>query len=434
MSLVNNIDSVAEQLDKAKKRIDLIRSVTLELNKILSLPDKLCNILKILHTQFGIDHSIILLPTNAGKLVVKSSYGYDNKNMNFEVPFGIGITGLAAVSKRPINITGIRRKKHYLRLSSSQNADATNNLPGLEDPESQIAIPLVANNELVAVLMAESENVSVFSKDDEGILITLSQSIAVSIQNSLLFDNMEDIIAKRTEELRKINHTKDRLFSIISHDLRGPITSFHNISKLVNHYNNRGEKEKIENLSARIDQSVTKLNSLLDNLLNWSLTQTNEIKCNIESISVCELIQEVLDIYHENILAKELNLIVHHAEPYNISGDYNTLSTVFRNVLSNAIKYTPRKGNIIVDAVQQGDSIQITFTDSGVGIANEKLVNIFEPSENKTTHGTEKEKGTGLGLLVAKEFIQLNNGSISMQSFPGKGTSVTISLPCCYSK
>jgi len=433
MSVINDTDVVAEQLDKAKKRIDLIRSVTLELNKILSLPDKLCNILKILHTQFGIDHSMILLPTDVETLVVKSSYGYDNKSMNFEVPFGVGITGLAAVSKKPINITGIRRKKHYLRLSSPQNADTINNLPGLEDPESQIAIPLVANSELVAVLMAESENASVFSKDDEVFLITLSQSIAVSIQNSLLFDNMEDIIAKRTEELIKTNYTKNRLFSIISHDLRGPITSFHNISKLINHYNNRGEKDKIENLSVRIDQSVTKLNSLLDNLLSWSLTQTKEIKCNIESISVCDLIQEVLDIYHENILAKELNLTVHHAQPYKISGDYNTLSTVFRNVLSNAVKYTPRNGNITINLTQDDDRIYITFTDSGVGITNEKLTNIFEPSENKTTHGTENEKGTGLGLLVAKEFIQLNNGVISMQSSLGKGTSVTISLPSCNS-
>lgn len=118
------------------------------------------------------------------------------------------------------------------------------------------------------MLLAESYNISVFSKEDELFLITLSQSIAVSIQNSIWFYNMENMIAKRTEELERSNKTKDRLFSLISHDLRGPITSFHNIARLVNHCNRQNEKEKTEQLSQRIDQSFDKLNTLLDNLLN----------------------------------------------------------------------------------------------------------------------------------------------------------------------
>lgn len=429
MSLPNDIQYLSQKLEESKKRIELIRTVTFELNKIVSLPDKLNTILQILHDQFGIQYSQILLPDKTGKnLVVQASYGYHHINLQQDLPFGTGIIGLSAANKKPINITGLRRKKYYARIIAPEPSPVHTHAPGLPDPESQIAIPLVANEELVAVLMAESENISVFNKEDEAFLITLSQSIAVSIQNSLLFDSMEEIIAKRTEELRKTNETKDRLFSIISHDLRGPLTSFHNISKLVNHYNSRGEKEKIETLSGRIDQSVNKLNALLDNLLNWSLTQTKEIRCHIASVPVEKLLDEVTGLYHEAILSKEITLSV-ACTTLSVLGDYNLLAAVFRNVIGNAVKYTPRQGSICIGVVEEKGIVTIQVKDTGTGINAARLQTLFDPAANKSTEGTEHEKGTGLGLLVAKEFVQLNGGTITIGSGEQEGTLVSISLP-----
>jgi signal transduction histidine kinase len=240
---------------------------------------------------------------------------------------------------------------------------------------------------------------------------------------------MEAIIARRTEELQKSNFTKDRLFSIISHDLRVPITSFHNITRLVNYYNKLGEKEKIDRLSLRIDQSVNNLNHLLDNLLHWAMAQTNEISCRVEKINIVRLLQEVIGMYQESMLAKELELTTDFPAQLDIAGDYHTLSTIFRNIISNAIKYTSRNGKIHITIKLEDDQALIKLSDTGIGIASEKLHRIFSVDEHKSTHGTENEKGTGLGLLVTKEFVHLNKGVIHINSAINKGTEVSVYLP-----
>ncbi len=422
-------EQLQAQLAEAKRKMDLLREVAFELNKVLGLKDKLHNILRILHRQFHISYSMMLLPDEEGKtLSVKCSYGYEQDNSGFEVAIGTGVAGLAALRKIPINITGIRRKRQYLAASTARVQQALPALPGLANPESQIAIPLIANNELVAVLLAESYNISVFSKDDEAFLITLSQSIAVSVQNALLFDTMEGIIEKRTEELRRSNETKDRLFSVISHDLRGPITSFHNIAKLVSHYNRQNEREKIDQLSQRIDQSVDKLNTLLDNLLNWALTQTREIQYRPANLSVNALLHEVLEVYADQLLLKEIAVRCSFDGCLQVHGDYNMLTSVFRNLLSNAIKYTPRGGAITIDAHSSEGWVNLVFSDTGIGIAADKLPCLFEAHEKKSTRGTENEKGTGLGLLVVHEFIARHGGSIAIQSRAGEGTTATVRL------
>lgn len=426
----NQLQLLTRQLNEARRKNQLMATVTFELNKVLSLPDKLQNILKILNDQFYIHYSLILLPDKELKnLVVQCSYGYDKDHTGFSIPFGTGIVGLAAVKRLPINITGIRRKKDYLAVNNNLPQQAAQRLPGLDNPESQIAIPLIANNELVAVLLAESHNLSVFSKEDEAFLITLSQAIAVSIQNSVLFDSMEDIIANRTEELRKSNQTKDRLFSVISHDLRGPITSFQSIAKLVGHYNKQNEREKIDLLSQRIDQSVNKLNTLLNNLLNWALAQTKEIQCHPASTSLSGLLDDIIEVHNDQLLQKELTIHTEYSLVEPIIADYDLLTAVFRNLLSNAIKYSPR-GSVIKLKTHKNDSqAVIEIEDNGVGIAPEKLSSLFEAGEKKNTCGTENEKGTGLGLVVAKEFVKMHGGAIAVDSILNKKTIVRVTLP-----
>lgn len=426
----NQLQLLTRQLNEARRKNHLMATVTFELNKVLSLADKLQNILKILNDQFFIHYSLILLPDKEqNNLVVQCSYGYEKDHKGFTIPMGTGIAGLAAVKRLPINITGIRRKKDYLSVNNSLPQQATQSIPGLDNPESQIAIPLIANNELVAVLLAESYNLSVFSKEDEAFLITLSQAIAVSIQNSLLFDSMEDIIARRTEELRKSNQTKDRLFSVISHDLRGPITSFQSIAKLVGHYNKQNEREKIDLLSQRIDQSVNKLNTLLNNLLNWALAQSKEIQCNPESTNLSHLLNDVIEVYNDQLVQKELTINSEYYLQTPILGDYDLLTAVFRNLLSNAIKYSPRGSIIKLKTYKTDKEAVIEMEDNGVGIAQEKLSSIFESHEKKNTSGTENEKGTGLGLLVAKEFVKMHGGTITIDSIITKGTTARVALP-----
>jgi len=424
------IEKLSIQLAESNRKMEILRKVSFELNKLVSLPEKLHTILAILDEQFGLANSLILIPDHEKKvLTVFASHGYDAAIIGQQVPFGQGLVGLSAARKKHINLTGIRRKQHYLATVSNEGDLNFIKPIGLEDAESQVAIPLLSNDELVAVLMAESRNFCVYDKADETFLITLAQPLAVSIQNSMLYDSMEEKIRERTAALQLLNNTKDKFFSIISHDLRGPVTSFQSLTRLFSHYNQEGQSDKIESLCSKVDQSVDNLNHLLENLLDWSLSQTNGIQCQVENIFLKEFIYGIIEIYQLNISAKEIEFNIEIDDHIAIRGDRHTLATVFRNLVSNAIKFTPRKGTICISAVSEDQKVNIALRDSGVGIDCQKLLNVFQLQGQRSTYGTEKEKGTGLGLVLVKEFTELNEGIISIESDPKTGTLVTLTLP-----
>jgi signal transduction histidine kinase len=424
------VENLVSQLEESNRKMETIRKVSFELNKLMSLPEKLHSILGILSEQFGVANSMILIPDQSNSnLTVFASHGYDLSIIGRQVPFGHGIIGLSAVRKRHINLTGIRRKQHYLATVSNDGDLNIINSIGLQDAESQVAIPLLSNDELVAVLMAESRNFCVFDKADESFLITLAQPLAVSIQNSMLYDSMEEKIRERTAELQRLNGTKDKFFSIISHDLRGPVTSFQSLTRLFSHYNKQGESEKIESLCTKVDQSVDNLNHLLENLLDWSLSQTNGIQCFFERIPLKGFLQRVLEIYQANISSKEIGVHLDVGDDIRVLADHHTLATVFRNLISNSLKFTPRGGSIIISAAIESDAVIVLLKDTGVGMDCQRLATLFQLQGQRTTCGTEKEKGTGLGLVLVKEFTELNRGQITVESDPSAGTTVRLRLP-----
>jgi signal transduction histidine kinase len=424
------IDKLVTELAESKRKLEIFRKVSAELNKLISLPEKLHNILAILDRQFGLSNSLILIPDEQVQaLVVYASHGYNTPMIGKEVPYGQGIIGLSAIRKKHINLTGIQRKQHYLATVSSEGDIDLIKPIGLSDAESQVSIPLLSNNDLVAVLMAESRNFCVFDKADENFLITLAQPLAVSIQNSILYDSMEKKIQERTAELRRVNNTKDKFFSIISHDLRGPVTSFQSLTRLFSHYNKLGQSDKIERLCLKVDQSVDTLNHLLENLLDWSLSQTNGIQCFVQKIVLKDFLKNIVDLYQSTISSKEIDFYLEVSDNIQINGDQHTLATVLRNLLSNSIKFTPRKGSIHISAFAQGDRVMVSIKDTGVGIDCKKLINLFQLQGERSTCGTEKEKGTGLGLVLVKEFVKLNNGHLTIESAPDTGTHIKLELP-----
>ncbi|MCG8697242.1 MAG: tetratricopeptide repeat-containing sensor histidine kinase [Bacteroidales bacterium] len=231
-------------------------------------------------------------------------------------------------------------------------------------------------------------------------------------------------------ELSDLNNIKDRFFSIISHDLRGPISSIGGITLIIKKSIDTIDPKRLHEVVEYIDQTVISLTGLLDNLLNWALNQQGQFPLKIEHVDTKTTIEDVVKMLSTVSKHKEIKVELNLGKYLIIRADKNTLMTVFRNLLSNAYKFTPSGGSISISSrLNENNKVEITFKDKGVGIPEEKLKTIFLLHENKSTKGTANEKGTGLGLTLVQDFVQLNNGKINVDSTVGFGTTFTLCFP-----
>jgi signal transduction histidine kinase len=299
-----------------------------------------------------------------------------------------------------------------------------------------VAIPLLASDELVAVLSAESEDVNFFDREDEEFLMTLSQVLAISIQNAVILEQLEQKVKERTAaleakklELEQLNASKDRLFSIIGHDLRSPAASLQNATDLILYYQEKGDTQQLSQLGCRISRAAHTINTMLDNLLNWSITQTGDLRLQAELLPVAALFEEVLDIYREMAASKNIQINTCCPPGLYLLADPNAALIILRNLLSNSVKFTPAGGKISLKAQAQGSQTQIDICDNGLGMEPEKLHQLFQLKERKSSRGTAKEKGIGLGMVLVREFMRLSQGSIDVKSLPQQGTSIRLLFP-----
>jgi PAS domain S-box-containing protein len=239
----------------------------------------------------------------------------------------------------------------------------------------------------------------------------------------------EITINEQKEQLTELNATKDKFFSIIAHDLKSP---FHGILGLSNLIVNAKPKLSLEHTMryvGLINDASGNAYKLLENLLEWSSSQTGKIEFKPEKINLEKTLTDVMNL-SEN-MAKTKNISLTNKIPDNtmVFADRNMLNTVLRNLISNAIKFTNKNGNVSVNAIEGKHEITVTVSDSGVGMDELTKNRLFKISEKVTTLGTEKEKGTGLGLVLCKEFIEKHNGNIWVESEPGKGSKFIFTLP-----
>jgi signal transduction histidine kinase len=235
-------------------------------------------------------------------------------------------------------------------------------------------------------------------------------------------------------ELTELNDKKDKLFSIIAHDLRGPLgTAMNLIEVLVEFYDSMSKEEVIEWL-LRLNTSSKHTYYLLENLLHWSRRQRGEIEFAPEELNIGSIITDTQELLSVNAGSKQIELVAELKG--NLEGyfDRNMMETVLRNLASNAIKFTKAEGQVTISAKREGDDVILIVKDNGVGIREEIIPRLFEPVKNKTTLGTAGEKGTGLGLILCKEFVEKHDGKISVDSIAGEGTTFTIVLPALKNK
>ncbi|MBN1414973.1 MAG: tetratricopeptide repeat-containing sensor histidine kinase, partial [Bacteroidales bacterium] len=237
-------------------------------------------------------------------------------------------------------------------------------------------------------------------------------------------------LEEQREELKELNRIKDKFFSVISHDLRSPISSIGGISHLIKESLEQNNLAMLTEITGYIDQTVFSLTGLLENLLNWAQSQQGKFPYSEEKLDLREIIGGVVKLFASVSLVKNIQVKLKIKPGLLIRGDRNSLMMIIRNLLSNAIKFTPQGGMITItgDLAEDG-GVKIAVTDSGIGIPEERIPWLFEFRENKSTYGTEKEKGVGLGLTLVNEFVKLNKGTIEVNSTVGKGTIFTLLFP-----
>jgi signal transduction histidine kinase len=241
-------------------------------------------------------------------------------------------------------------------------------------------------------------------------------------------DKQKEQIKDKSEELEKLNETKDKIFSIVSHDLKSPLHSLLSFSELVkNHYKELSEKEIIE-MMQHLNENVNATLKMTENLIEWGKLQMKVAIINPSSFDVNEICTELIEVYRANAEDKNIILINETLKPSYVYADYNHVHLIIRNLINNALKFTEKGGTVRVKAVEQKEITLIEVSDSGIGIDEEVLAKLFK-LKTTTTVGTLGEKGTGLGLMLCNEYALKNQGNILVESTINEGSRFELRLP-----
>lgn len=237
-----------------------------------------------------------------------------------------------------------------------------------------------------------------------------------------------DQLNSQNLELQELNATKDKFFSIISHDLKGPLNSLTSFSSLLINHTESLSKEEIKMFASDFDKSLKNLFALLENLLEWSRSQTGNIEFVPEPFDLAAMLEENKELLKAQAQNKNISLVNESPERVLINAHKNSINTVVRNLISNAIKFTPEGGKITLKTSRQNGEAVTSIADTGVGMGQNVIDKLFRIDSKHSTKGTANEKGTGLGLILCKEFVEKNGGRIWVTSREGEGSVFYFSL------
>jgi len=355
---------------------------------------------------------------------------YDDKVDLLYFPYFIDERDLRPIPRKPCN----RLTEYVLRNGEAILLDAKKALElkqsgKVELSRSPLAIwlgvPLKIEGKVIGVIvLSDYENENVYSENEMQLLIFVSNQIAQLIERK---KNSEEIRAY-VEELRLSNQTKDKFFSIIAHDLKNPfITILGFCDLLLSDFTELSDDEKLFYIQ-EMKNSADLNHNLLQNLLQWSRSQTGRLEFNLRKHELLDLINENFLLLNKTAEKKQIQLLHKISAPLHVTADEDMLNTVIRNLLTNAIKFSNKGSVISVNATAHDNIVEVCIIDSGIGMDQKTIDNLFRLDAAHSTSGTENELGTGLGLILCKEFIEKSGGKIWVESEIGKGSKFYFTL------
>jgi PAS domain S-box-containing protein len=405
-----------------RKRSELENYALFEIIQGITSTDKLDELLKLIHNSLGkvvyADNCFVALKDQTSGLF---SFPYFvDKVDTTPIPTSMGKSCSDYVFRtvKPL----LLNQKKFDRLVEQGEVE----LIGSNSP-SWIGIPLQTPSKVIGVLVLQHyEKENVYSENDLKFLVSIGNQIAIAIERK----KAEEEISFKNEQLQLINAEKDKFFSIIAHDLRGPLSAFVDATQILTEEIQNMDLEEIKDITMSMKTSASNIYSLLENLLEWSRLRRGAMDFVPENLNLKKKIEASIDVLSESARKKRIGLTISVPGELEIRADIHMFDTIIRNLISNAIKFTISGGKVIVTANYNGDHyIVVKISDSGIGMAPELRNKLFQIDEKTSRPGTEGETSTGLGLLLCKEFIEKHGGKIWVESSVGQGSTFSFSLP-----
>ncbi len=289
-----------------------------------------------------------------------------------------------------------------------------------------LGVPLLVEGKTIGVIVVQDyENEKAYAENEMQLLTFVAEHVAQVIEKK----RTSDALRKYADELKQLNQTKDKFFSIIAHDLKNPFITIMGFSDLLlSDYEELSDQERLYYIE-EMKKSADLSHNLLQNLLQWSRSQTGRIEFNPQPIDIKKIIDENIELLRGAAERKHICMQSNSQENLIVVADEDMLNTILRNLLTNALKFTNKHGVITAETRQLNSFVEIEVKDNGVGMPDNIRESLFRLDVSHSSPGTDNEAGTGLGLILCKEFVERNGGSISVESRVDRGTTFTFTLP-----
>jgi len=354
------------------------------------------------------------------------TFSSSDTNLSLEVGFKVPVTNAKSIPLWAY-------KTGHAYFAENVNLDSKYlPLKALSKANSEIAVPLQFGLKTIGVLDIYNENIGSFPLEDRMILQTLANQIAIAIRNARLYNSEQKIRQleeQRAADLTELNASKDKLFSIIAHDLKGPFLPLLGWLDMLSEMVDTASPDKIKHTVQVTYRSAKNVYNLLENLLSWSKMQMQRMEYYPIELDLKMAINLNILLLGTTAFNKSITIENNIIKSFNVYADEDMLHTIIRNLISNGLKFTNNGGVVSIEAHEIDELIEVRFIDNGIGISPENIEKLFKIEDSYTTLGTADEKGTGFGLIMCKEMVECNSGKIWIESTFGKGTTVIFTVP-----